>query len=128
MNPYYHSFSVGFNFWMLTVPMVIVFAFFLGKKQYHYSKRNCKIERYISKKTYKVISGVFAVLLTIQIYAESMRGITQVFDNSLTKLDSPLLSDTLAGLTVVPIVICLGILIYGSSALGGKIKQYHLKH
>ena len=122
MNSYYHSFTIGFNFWMLYAPLSMLIMFWLGSKQYR--RENGKIRKVYGDRLIKIISVVFAISFAAMLMSESALGIIQVIDNSLGADDSGAWSILFAPL----LVAVVGSLFYAIiSYLGFLGSQWGLK-
>ena len=93
---YYHAFTVGFNVWMIWVPVSIYAMFVMGQNKYRYKwyreERKLKIVREYDNRIMYVAMGVATSVLAILLFVESARGIVQYFDNHLVPGDSPVWS------------------------------------
>lgn len=93
MNEFYHSFSIGFNFWYLLWPFQIILMAGFGASNVKLNKENNRI---MGRDRKNVVAGIFSVLMVIilmvAVISESAAGIIQVLDNHLGPDDNPVWS------------------------------------
>ena len=88
MNPYYHSFDVGFNWWMLYIPVSMIATAIIGwKATFHLEI----LDDFGDTHTFKVVPDkrqviklgikVMAIIMGILLVVESFDGIIQLYDN-----------------------------------------------
>ena len=104
---YYHEFSVGFNLWMLWIPVSIYGMFVLGHNKYRYDwrreERTLKIVKEYGNKLEYLVMGFATFVLALLLLVESAHGIVQFFDNRLVPGESPMWSIILSAFTIVAI-------------------------
>ena len=90
MNHYYHEVSVGFNWWYLVIPALMVIFALLGSARYFTEPGTGRIRR--RGKNYRLFITTLAyvadIFLLFLIVTESFAGILQFCINSLAPEDS----------------------------------------
>ena len=91
MSDYYHEFTVGFNWWMITMPLFAIAMVALGASLYRMKERNGRliICKNWSDAVLYIASTLFALIAMIMLVIESGNGIVQYFDNGLGRYESP---------------------------------------
>ena len=120
MNAYYHTFSIGFNFWMVVAPLLMVAMVVFEARSYRLFLKSLSIYRTHSDKATLMLSGLFTLLVTTMVVAESSDGIIQIFHNGLEKYESPFWS--YLGLTLV--VAMVFIVYWVALFFAGKVAAY----
>lgn len=123
MNPFYHEFTIGFNFWMIYVVVAVVVAAFVGVKNYRLEKR--EIVKNWSDKQLAYITMTLTVVFVVMLVVESMDGIVQYSDNHLAVGEPGALS-LLVGAPMIILfsaavfwaVLCLVVYIAGLARVG----------
>lgn len=121
-NSYYHAFVPGFNWWYLVAPVLIIASFLLGRRQYYLS-HNLRLMRRFGAGMFTVVSAVSGVIFGAMLFAESMDGIVQWFDNGLAYNDSPVWSLIFAAFGVVVLVVIYAFVVYAVGYLAGEYKR-----
>ncbi|MBQ6461510.1 hypothetical protein IJJ36_03750 [Candidatus Saccharibacteria bacterium] len=103
MSPYCGPFSVGFNFWMVVAPLLMVAMVVFEARSYRIFLKSLYIYRTHNDKATLILSGLFTLLVTTMVVAESSDGIVQYFHNGLEKYESPFWS--YVGLAFATIVV-----------------------
>ena len=85
---YYHEIVVGFNWWMVLVPLFAVIEAIIGWRSFAF--RGGEIRRVRHRKLVDYTSAMFAVIVAALVLIESADGIVQWLDNSTPAGDSPL--------------------------------------
>ena len=128
MNEFYHSFSIGFNYWYLLGPFQVILMVCLGASN---AKLNKETNRIMTRDKKRVISGVFAVFMTIilmvAIISESSAGIIQVFDNHLGPEDDPIWSLFFFIVCMSILAVILYFIFYEAAILGKHFKIQRLR-
>ena len=92
MNQYYHEVTVGFNFWYVAIPVLMLLFVAMGSARYHVESETGRIRRrgkayILMVKTLAYIADIFLLFLMVM---ESFAGMLQFFMNSLAPEDSAL--------------------------------------
>lgn len=74
MNRYYHSFAIGFNWWMIIAPVMMILAAVLVLLVVRSGKE-------MKNRFFYIVAGVFASIWTVLFIIESHSGVIQMFDN-----------------------------------------------
>lgn len=90
MNQYYHEVTVGFNWWYVAVPILMLLFVAMGSARYHIESETGRIKR--REKGYvlmlKSLAYVADIFLLFLIVMESFSGVLQFCMNSLAPEDS----------------------------------------
>lgn len=100
MNAYYHEFSVGFNWWFVVGPLMVLMMAVIGSTRYaldDYSKRIRRRGKGFDVMV-KMVAIVFDVLLHIMIFKESVTGLFQWLVNHVD-------GDPIWALILAPVVL-----------------------
>ncbi len=85
---YYHEIVVGFNWWMVLVPLFAVIEAIIGWRSF--ALRGGEIRRVRHQKLVDYSSAMFAIIVAALLLIESADGIVQWLDNGTPAGDSPL--------------------------------------
>lgn len=137
MNPLYHEFTIGFNWWYVLAPALTVPAFLVGwlipgvKRDEHGKMR---LRTYV-KNRFAVIFIVtpLAGVFSWRALVESGAGIVQYLDNGLMRYESGVYSVLGLIMVVTGITVAAGALYFFAYCLGRYVKirwlcrKYNLK-
>lgn len=126
MNSLYHEFSIGFNWYYLVGPALLLLVFAIGWA-IPCIRRNKRGEFGVDVRANKkfgavIVAPVFAVVFGCLLYAESYAGIVQKFDNSLGRYESGIYSLIGAGMAVALVTLFAWALLYSAYCLGRYAK------
>ena len=108
---FYHDFLVGFNWWYITLPLILIYTWKLGRNSIRLSRDKFgerKIVSNLKKGFLKNTIKAFSIALMLQILIESGAGLTQFFINLLSQNDAAVWGDFL----MVSSIVVLGVLLY----------------
>ncbi|MBQ6594011.1 hypothetical protein IJI00_03060 [Candidatus Saccharibacteria bacterium] len=130
MSQFYHNFVPGFNFWYITIPAMLIAMYFVGKKKYQMrrTRNGRRIVRTAKKVHYQALSVIVALILTIEIAAESGTGLFQFFCNHLTSEDDPFWAFMLTVVSIAALTLILYGLAYRASLYGAAKKLHQLRN
>lgn len=132
-NIYYHSFTVGFNWWYILAPLMLDGMFlvgFLNVKRYKgYTKDRGRVKkawvidrRRFTDYVYMFVGALATLAFAMLFIDESMLGCIQVLDNiGISKEDgawSPLLA---FGFVLPCLCVLFAMLTYGAASLGEHV-------
>ena len=133
-NAYYHEFSVGFNWWYIVVPVMLLGMFFVGflnVKRYQGHIRDKKGLRkawLIERRFFKDYLYIFFGALTTIVFAilfidESMLGCIQILDNWGISIEDGAWSPIFAFGLVLPCICFLyAVVAYHIASLGEHVR------
>lgn len=104
MNMYYHVFRIGFNIWMLYLPVSFLVAAVIGFSRYKYvlvGEAKAVIKRRIPGKMANRFTILLSIVLFVLLCAESYFGTVQYFDNIAPRGQSGMYSLVLAPIAFV---------------------------
>ena len=128
MNSFYHSFSIGFNWWFVLLPLQVVIMVAFGLSNVKLAHRTRKILRRDKKGTIAALLAIsMDVILMIAIVMESSAGIIQVIDNHLSAEDDPTWSLVLFVLSLVVFAFLMYNVFFGASVFGTQVKTAYYK-
>lgn len=129
MNQFYHNFVPGFNFWYITIPVMVVMMYFFGMKKYKMcrTRKGRRIVK-VKKVYYQALSVIVALILTIEVAVESGTGLFQFFCNHLTKEDDPFWAFMLTVVSIATLTVILYGLAYRASVYGATKKLHQLRN
>lgn len=110
MNAYYHSFEIGFNFWMVFVFVALLVMGALGAFTYKWAKP--EPVRVVSDRVVKRLVAVLSVIFCILLFVESMDGIIQALDNHLDAHISAAWSIIVFPFAMIFIIVVFAALLY----------------
>lgn len=122
MNPYYHEFSVGFNWWMVVGAIMVIVAIIAGVMQ-SYLTAGLKIKRRYNERLFALISTFGAIVFGIMLFFESGDGILQWLDNHLSLHESGALSLFFFGPALVGVAIFFFSILYGVANFASWTKE-----
>jgi hypothetical protein len=127
-NEMYHAFRVGFNWWYVVLPLLMLILGVVGSFRF-YEDLYGKIRRKNKKFTLllKVLAIVADIIVIVMILAESFTGIFQIFLNNLTAQDDPLWALIILVFAIIALAFIGYRLMILSINLGGKAKLAFLK-
>lgn len=82
MNSYQHEFSVGFNFWMIFIILMVGVMILLGLMQHRWHTRY-RTKQVFGDLLFVVVAVVAGIILAAMLVVESRDGITQALDNNI---------------------------------------------
>ncbi len=88
LNSYYHSFSIGFNWYYIVAPVLALLIGVIGYHGHLFDRKRRK-HMYFKQWVIPAVSIVFTIIVMLLVAMESSHGIVQVFDNSLGEFESP---------------------------------------
>ena len=128
---YYHEIVVGFNWWMVLVPLFAVIEAIIGWRSF--ALRDGEIRRVRHRKLVDYSSAMFAVIIAALILVESADGIVQWLDNRTVAGESPVWNVGMApfvalfvGLIYWGVLVCIGRLF--SFAKAGQLLERQRQH
>lgn len=128
MNNFYHSFSIGFNFWFILLPIQVAIMVAFGISNVRMNEMTGKVQSRDQLGTVtSALSIVMTIITLIVIACESSRGIIQFLDNQLAPGDDPLWSIVFYVLTIGTLAILLFYLFGEAETIGRKIKRQIIK-
>jgi hypothetical protein len=132
-NIYYHDFTVGFNWWYVLAPLMLLSMFFIGylnvKRFQGYTKDRGRMKKawVIDRRRFTDYVYIFFGALSTLAFAmlfidESMLGCIQVLDNIGISNEDGAWSPIIAFVFVLPSLCCLyAALTYGAASLGEHV-------
>lgn len=128
MNEFYHSFSIGFNWWFVLAPFQMVLMIAFGASNAKINKKTGKIMRRDKK---SVIASILAILmdiiLMVAVVTESSAGIIQVLNNHLGPEDDPVWSLFLFVFVVTAFAVLMYYFFFGAAVFGREAKLMYLR-
>lgn len=123
-NPYYHEFTIGFNWWYLMLPAMMILLAALGSLQFGISERTGKIARRREGFTIllKAVTYISTVVFMLVFTFESWAGILQFFANGLGPNESPFYAFIVMVFTVTFLSIGIFYLFTRCTVFGGWAK------
>ena len=82
MNSYQHEFSVGFNFWMVFIILMVGVVILLGLMQHRWHTRY-RTKQMFGDTLFVAVAVVAGIILAVLLVIESRDGITQALDNNI---------------------------------------------
>ena len=123
MNSFYHSFSIGFNYWFLLLPLEVILMIGFGASNVKLDKKTNKILRRDKKGT---ITNFFAIvmdiILIIVVLLESTAGVIQTLDNHLGPNDDPMWSLVMFVFGMMAFVMLAYYVFFGAAVFGRQVK------
>lgn len=134
MHNYYHEFSIGFNWWYVLAPLMLIGMFFVGylnvKRYKGFTKDRGRMKkawlidrRRFTDYTYIFFGAIATLAFAMLFIDESMLGCIQVLDNiGISKEDgawSPLFA---FGLVLPCLCVLFAALTYGAASLGEHVR------
>ena len=127
-NEMYHAFRVGFNWWYVILPLMMLILGIVGSFRFYedlYGKIRRKNKRFtLLLKSLAITADIMIVALILK---ESAAGIFQIFLNNLTSQDDPLWAVILLASAILALLFIVYILMTVSINIGGSIKLRFLK-
>ncbi len=97
---------IKFNWWMVIAPALLILSILIGRKGVVLTKTGVRYT--FNERFSKLVAGLSGFIFFVLLLVESIHGVVQWFDNSLTTQDSPVGSVVLA-----PGAIAIAALLYG---------------
>ena len=128
---YYHAFTIGFNFWMVLIPVSILFSAIIGWKNVYFKKG--KVRRRCNNRLYGLIAVVASIANGILLLVESLAGAIQRIDNmfSIAKDTSFGYSSIIAFFGIIVVTFIVGVVCFYAAIAAEKahrrnqLKQNH---
>lgn len=116
-NEFYHGFKIGFNYWYLMAPLLMLLSFIIGTTKYRLGKSTGKI--YVMRGEFVIIvtSLISDATLMIVFAKESFFGMVQVVLNHLSKTEIAWAPFMVVG-CFLAVVLAFFCLFYGCGKLG----------
>jgi len=120
MNPYYHSFSISFSWWMIIGVLSMAFIAFCGWKFYYVNAKN--EVRELNPKVFRILMGLMTGVFTVFLAVESHRGILQMLRNQLSASDSVFWADIMLGFAILAAAVIMYGVLYGVFSVAAELK------
>jgi len=122
MSRYYHEFTIGFNWYYLVAPVMLVLVGLVGASRFKLGT-DLKIRSRFNERLTIITSVLAGVALAWMLYSESIAGIIQWFDNCLTSRDSGVYSLFLAGCAVMVVSMFYGVLAFYIARIASNVRR-----
>ncbi|MBQ6149783.1 hypothetical protein IJI86_02300 [Candidatus Saccharibacteria bacterium] len=123
MNSFYHSFSIGFNYWFILWPFQIILMVGFGFSNAKLNKKTNKIMRRDKEgKIANLFAILMSIILMIAVIMESTAGIIQMIDNHLGPNDDPMWSLVLFVFGMLAFAVLSYCIFFGAEVFGKQVK------